>query len=150
MPSEIEAAPEGPRRSTRHTSSSQSAVGVSGTNAAGRKRAAQGDEDSDKTKVKKVCFLHSKSDADVTFLIFDAFLILQVKANSGPSVHEKAAQSEPTGELKHIDVGDSLPSFVLRNEKGEDVDVAGLTSEKGIVMFLVPKGSFACYHIVAH
>lgn len=44
--------------------------------------------------------------------------------------------------MKHIDIGDSLPSLVLKNEKGEDVDVADLTSEKGVVMFLVPKGSF--------
>lgn len=32
-----------------------------------------------------------------------------------------------------------LPSIVLKNEKGEDVDTASLTAEKGVVLFLVPK-----------
>ncbi|KAF8552353.1 peroxiredoxin Q, partial [Imleria badia] len=38
-----------------------------------------------------------------------------------------------------IDVGGTLPSLVLKNEKGEDVDTASLTAEKGAVLFLVPK-----------
>ena len=38
-----------------------------------------------------------------------------------------------------IDIGDSLPSITLKNEKGEDVDVSSLASEKGVVLFLVPK-----------
>ncbi|EMD36292.1 hypothetical protein CERSUDRAFT_52082 [Gelatoporia subvermispora B] len=42
-------------------------------------------------------------------------------------------------ELPNIDVGDTLPSVVLKNEQGEDVDVATLTAEKGIIVFLVPK-----------
>nr|VWO95976.1 Serine/threonine-protein kinase SMU1 (EC [Ganoderma boninense] len=41
--------------------------------------------------------------------------------------------------LQPIAVGDALPSFTLKNEKDEDVDVATLTAEKGIVVFLVPK-----------
>lgn len=41
--------------------------------------------------------------------------------------------------LQPISVGDALPSFTLKNEKDEDVDVATLTAEKGIVVFLVPK-----------
>ncbi|KZT70592.1 AhpC-TSA-domain-containing protein [Daedalea quercina L-15889] len=47
--------------------------------------------------------------------------------------NEKAAQ------LASIDVGDTLPSFTLQNEKGEDVDVATLSAEKGVIFFLVPK-----------
>ena len=42
-------------------------------------------------------------------------------------------------ELAKIDLGDSLPSLTLQNEKGEDIDVASLAAEKGVVMFLVPK-----------
>ncbi|KAH0828795.1 thioredoxin-like protein [Lanmaoa asiatica] len=40
---------------------------------------------------------------------------------------------------KNIDVGGTLPSLVLKNEKGEDVDTISLTAEKGVVLFLVPK-----------
>ncbi|KZT03598.1 peroxiredoxin Q [Laetiporus sulphureus 93-53] len=41
--------------------------------------------------------------------------------------------------LATIDIGDSLPSVTLKNEKGEDVDVSTLVAEKGVVLFLVPK-----------
>ena len=44
-----------------------------------------------------------------------------------------------TPALQHIDIGDVLPSYTLKNEKDEDVDVATLTAEKGVVIFLVPK-----------
>jgi len=40
--------------------------------------------------------------------------------------------------LNPIDIGDSLPSFILKNEKGEDVDVSTLAEEKGLVLFAVP------------
>jgi len=42
-------------------------------------------------------------------------------------------------DIAHIDIGDSLPSLTLKNEKDEDVDVSTLTAEKGVVFFLVPK-----------
>ncbi|OSD08052.1 peroxiredoxin Q, partial [Trametes coccinea BRFM310] len=38
-----------------------------------------------------------------------------------------------------IDIGDVLPSYTVKNEKDEDVDVASLAAEKGVVIFLVPK-----------
>ncbi|TBU28471.1 AhpC-TSA-domain-containing protein [Dichomitus squalens] len=41
--------------------------------------------------------------------------------------------------LQPIDIGDVLPSYTLKNEKDEDVDVATLAAEKGVVVFLVPK-----------
>ncbi|KAH7929208.1 thioredoxin-like protein [Leucogyrophana mollusca] len=41
--------------------------------------------------------------------------------------------------LPRIDIGDSLPSVTLKNEKGEDVDVGSLTSTNGVVFFLVPR-----------
>ncbi|KAF7792706.1 hypothetical protein EIP86_003804 [Pleurotus ostreatoroseus] len=50
------------------------------------------------------------------------------------------AESAPKEEaLKPIEIGDSLPTLTLKNEKGEDVEVAELTKEKGVVFFLVPK-----------
>ena len=41
--------------------------------------------------------------------------------------------------LSSIDIGDSLQDLVLKTEKGEDVQVADLAAEHGVVLFLVPK-----------
>lgn len=38
-----------------------------------------------------------------------------------------------------IDIGDTLPSLTVKNEKGEDVETSTLVAEKGVVLFLVPK-----------
>lgn len=38
-----------------------------------------------------------------------------------------------------IDIGGSLPELTLKNEKGEDIQIANLASEKGVIIFLVPK-----------
>jgi len=40
---------------------------------------------------------------------------------------------------RSIDIGDSLPSLTLKNERDEDIDVSTLTAKKGVVFFLVPK-----------
>ncbi|PIL27548.1 hypothetical protein GSI_10699 [Ganoderma sinense ZZ0214-1] len=55
----------------------------------------------------------------------------------GATGDEEGAEAVPA--LQPIAIGDALPSFTLKNEKDEDVDVATLTAEKGIVVFLVPK-----------
>ncbi|KAI0746801.1 thioredoxin-like protein [Daedaleopsis nitida] len=69
-----------------------------------------------------------------------------VKKSKGDKSSE--GEEEATGDedkddaapvLATIDVGDVLPSYTLKNEKDEDVDVATLTAEKGVVLFLVPK-----------
>ncbi|THH16055.1 hypothetical protein EW146_g4514 [Bondarzewia mesenterica] len=70
----------------------------------------------------------------------------RLAANSAETKPEAAA-TEPVAEpaveaastLASIDLGDNLPSLVLQNEQGEDIDVANLTAEKGVVIFLVPK-----------
>jgi hypothetical protein len=41
--------------------------------------------------------------------------------------------------LAQIDIGDSLPSYILKNEQGEDVDVANLADENGVILFTIPK-----------
>lgn len=41
--------------------------------------------------------------------------------------------------VKAIDIGDSLPTLTLKNEKDEDVEIGELAAEKGVVLFLVPK-----------
>lgn len=51
----------------------------------------------------------------------------------------EGAQSQADNAVKPIDIGDSLPSITLKNEKGEDVDVSKLAAEKGVIFFLVPK-----------
>ncbi|KAJ7054275.1 AhpC-TSA-domain-containing protein [Mycena amicta] len=50
---------------------------------------------------------------------------------------EVDAEEEPG--LASIDIGDSLPSLTLKNEKDEDVEISTLTADKGLVLFLVPK-----------
>ncbi|CDO75860.1 hypothetical protein BN946_scf184833.g11 [Trametes cinnabarina] len=59
---------------------------------------------------------------------------------------ESAGTEEPVVELvdksaalSPIDIGDVLPSYTVKNEKDEDVDIASLAAEKGIVIFLIPK-----------
>lgn len=49
------------------------------------------------------------------------------------------AETPATSALAPIDVGDSLPSYILKNEQGEDVDVASLADEGGVVLFSIPK-----------
>ncbi|KAG6828373.1 hypothetical protein H0H92_008215 [Tricholoma furcatifolium] len=69
----------------------------------------------------------------------------EVPAEDGSSAPKKAkaddaGDSEAAPKLSLIDIGDVLPAgLTLKNEKGEDVDVAGLAAEKGVVFFLVPK-----------
>ncbi|KAF8879273.1 peroxiredoxin Q [Infundibulicybe gibba] len=41
--------------------------------------------------------------------------------------------------LGSVDIGDSLPSLTLKNEKDEDIEVSTLASDKGVILFLVPK-----------
>ncbi|KDR79327.1 hypothetical protein GALMADRAFT_1233899 [Galerina marginata CBS 339.88] len=41
--------------------------------------------------------------------------------------------------LAKIEIGGSLPELVLKNEKGEDVQISELAAEKGVILFLVPK-----------
>src|ERR1700722_18651382 len=63
----------------------------------------------------------------------------------------KSAVGEPEsaeGRVQHkVDIGDSLPSLMLKNEKDEDVDIASLASEKGVVLFLVPKADTRKFRI---
>jgi peroxiredoxin Q/BCP len=56
----------------------------------------------------------------------------------------KAEEEEEEGDadaaaLPKIELGGSLPSVTLKNEKGEDIQVADLAAEKGVILFLVPK-----------
>ncbi|KAJ7025844.1 AhpC-TSA-domain-containing protein [Mycena alexandri] len=52
---------------------------------------------------------------------------------------EPEEDGEPAEKLASIDIGDSLPTLTLKNEKDEDVEVSSLTADKGLVLFLVPK-----------
>jgi len=49
------------------------------------------------------------------------------------------AEAEELSAPNDIDLGEILPSLVIQNEKGEDVDTTSLTVDKGVVLFLVPK-----------
>ncbi len=39
-----------------------------------------------------------------------------------------------------------MPSYIVKNEKDEDVDVATLAAEKGVILFLVPKADTREHH----
>ncbi|KIO32642.1 hypothetical protein M407DRAFT_241336 [Tulasnella calospora MUT 4182] len=55
---------------------------------------------------------------------------------------EKAAEAPADAKpdtAKELQVGDTLPDLTLKNEKEEDVKIAELAKEKGVVFFLVPK-----------
>lgn len=52
---------------------------------------------------------------------------------------EKDELDESEDGVKAIDIGDSLPTLTLKNEKDEDVEIGELAAEKGVVLFLVPK-----------
>jgi len=52
---------------------------------------------------------------------------------------DSAEGSSTSAALDKIELGGSLPSLTLKNEKGEDIQVADLANEKGVVLFLVPK-----------
>jgi len=58
-----------------------------------------------------------------------------------PSAEEAqvVAEAEELSAPNDIDLGEILPSLVIQNEKGEDVDTTSLTVDKGVVLFLVPK-----------
>ncbi|KAH7890635.1 thioredoxin-like protein [Phlebopus sp. FC_14] len=58
----------------------------------------------------------------------------QDERRAGPSGDDDSAQKE-----LRIHLGDTLPSLVLQNESGEDVDTASLVAERGVVLFLVPR-----------
>ncbi|KAJ7669821.1 AhpC-TSA-domain-containing protein [Mycena polygramma] len=52
---------------------------------------------------------------------------------------DEGDDGEVEAKLATIDVGDSLPTLTVKNEKDEDVEVSKLTEDKGLVLFLVPK-----------
>lgn len=63
-------------------------------------------------------------------------MVGEAKTNSDEDALE---EGEGVITLATINIGDVLPSVTLKNEKGEDVYIAGLAVEKGVVLFLVPK-----------
>lgn len=63
----------------------------------------------------------------------------QAKPNEEPTGEEEAGGAAETEKLSSVDIGDSLPTLTLKNEKNEDIQIADLASEKGVVLFLVPK-----------
>ena len=49
--------------------------------------------------------------------------------------------------LEHVDIGDVLPALTFKNEKGEDVQIADLAAESGVVIFPVPKADTRKYFL---
>jgi len=70
----------------------------------------------------------------------------EAKEEEGSAAKKAKAEAEEAAEadagvptLPEIEIGDKLPELVLQNEKGEDVQISELASEKGVILFLVPK-----------
>ncbi|TFK68058.1 AhpC-TSA-domain-containing protein [Pluteus cervinus] len=60
------------------------------------------------------------------------------KAPAKAADEEDASSSTPS--LPELNIGDPLPSLILKNEKDEDIQVADLVDEQnGVILFLVPK-----------
>ena len=73
-------------------------------------------------------------------LKFSFFSIFRkAKAATPDSQKDELASDVSNDVVKPLEVGDSLPVITLKNEKGEDVNVAEIANEGGVVMFLVPK-----------
>lgn len=49
------------------------------------------------------------------------------------------AEEGDTAQKTSFDLGDMIPSAMLKNENGEDVETSGLVAQRGVVLFLVPK-----------
>lgn len=58
---------------------------------------------------------------------------------SGDEDGEEQDELPDDGEDKVLSIGDLLPTVTLKNEKDEDVNVAELAAEKGLILFLVPR-----------
>jgi thioredoxin-dependent peroxiredoxin len=50
---------------------------------------------------------------------------------------EEGSEDKPDGDA--MIVGSILPQMVLKNEKGEDVEIATITHDSGVVIFAAPK-----------
>jgi len=57
----------------------------------------------------------------------------------GRKLKKDKVESDDLPKVTPIDLGESLPTLTLKNEKEEDVEISTLADEKGIVFFLVPK-----------
>ncbi|RXW18221.1 hypothetical protein EST38_g7630 [Candolleomyces aberdarensis] len=57
----------------------------------------------------------------------------------GGDVEEEEDAAAAAPGLESVDIGSSLPTLTLKNEKGECIQIADLANEKGVVLFLVPK-----------
>ncbi|TFK36218.1 AhpC-TSA-domain-containing protein [Crucibulum laeve] len=67
--------------------------------------------------------------------------VLKAKPDIEEGDGEVTVDAEITSDnkLTPIDIGDVLPTLTLKNEKNEDIEVADLAAEKGVIFFLVPK-----------
>ncbi|KAI3607370.1 peroxiredoxin q [Moniliophthora roreri] len=67
----------------------------------------------------------------------------EAQEENGEATEQKNGTTKKTKtvipDIPSINLGDPLPNLTLKNEKDEDVDVSKLATEKGVVIFLVPK-----------
>ena len=138
--------PAEPRRSSRIADKPKSPVEAkpapkARTKKGGKKREAEGDdEQNEKPLTKKVCSLRQvylQKLIDTCGIIY-----LQAKGSSEENGEEHdQLPDDDDDEVAglNINIGDLIPTVTLKNEKDLDVNLAELTAEKGLVLFLVPK-----------
>ena len=83
--------------------------------------------------------------AGFTAVLIDLGALSLFQAKADEAEEAAAEEGEDEDKLAPIDIGDSLPTLTLKNEKDEDVQIATLASEKGVVLFLVPKADTRKY-----
>jgi peroxiredoxin Q/BCP len=62
-----------------------------------------------------------------------------VATTAKPDTEAEETPPVETPALAPIDIGDTLPSYILKNEQGEDIDIAKIAEEKGVIIFSIPK-----------
>ena len=56
-------------------------------------------------------------------------------------VSSEDAKTSSKAKIKNVKVGDSIPSITLKDHAGEDVDLADIAKDSGIVLFSYPAAS---------
>lgn len=127
-----------PRRSGRIASQPVAEANPKPKARATKKRTA-GDEakDGEGSTAKKVLnfffsIFYGEGELSILILLWSFF----PQAKADPQSAEEAGDGSA---LSLIDIGGNLPDLTLKNEKGEDIQIANLASEKGVILFLVPK-----------
>jgi peroxiredoxin Q/BCP len=63
----------------------------------------------------------------------------RLQAKAGDANNTKADSHPKESAKSSVTVGSVLPDLILKNEKGDDIQVADLAKETGVIIFAFPK-----------